>query len=276
MSHFNIFVFTTDKPTPEELDRLLAPYDGTKEVEPYVDEFLTDERADAMLLEYGKGRTMSAFLSDWYGHEPVRVDGGWNIMSTYNRDSKWDWWVIGGRWAGILPLKNGGHADSAAIKVTDWTSTIEKMKAEANARYDEMEKQTAGITPPDKSVPAMCDEGTPIDSARVAHRKHPWINAAEKAAETVGIKYLFEWPDLYWMIHEGGRDAYVESQSSPDAPYVFVTPDGQWRAKGDMGWFGMSDDKTSELDWNRAVRTYQESLLAEHPDAWVTVIDCHI
>jgi hypothetical protein len=34
-------------------------------------------------------------------------DGVWQEWSTYNSDSKWDWYTVGGRWAGLLKLKKG-------------------------------------------------------------------------------------------------------------------------------------------------------------------------
>ena len=34
-------------------------------------------------------------------------DGEWYSWSSYNPDSKWDWYEVGGRWAGSLQLKEG-------------------------------------------------------------------------------------------------------------------------------------------------------------------------
>ena len=48
---------------------------------------------------------------DFYHHEIVPylkdgvVDKDGNIISTYNPDSKWDWYEIGGRWSGMLLIK---------------------------------------------------------------------------------------------------------------------------------------------------------------------------
>lgn len=35
------------------------------------------------------------------------IDEKGNVISTYNPDAKWDWYVRGGRWAGYLWLKEG-------------------------------------------------------------------------------------------------------------------------------------------------------------------------
>ena len=37
-----------------------------------------------------------------------RDDEG-NLWSTYNPNSKWDWFVVGGRWDGVYPLRNGNQ-----------------------------------------------------------------------------------------------------------------------------------------------------------------------
>ena len=37
----------------------------------------------------------------------IEIDEKGNVISTYNPDAKWDWYVRGGRWAGYLWLKEG-------------------------------------------------------------------------------------------------------------------------------------------------------------------------
>lgn len=41
-------------------------------------------------------------VKDW-GYE---IDENDNLISHYNPDSRWDWYSIGGRWSGFLPLKD--------------------------------------------------------------------------------------------------------------------------------------------------------------------------
>ena len=55
--------------------------------------------------------------------EPYEDDGQ---MITYNPNSKWDWYSIGGRWGGFLPLKEldseGNHltTNEALVEEIDW------------------------------------------------------------------------------------------------------------------------------------------------------------
>lgn len=58
--------------------------------------------------------------------EPVAdcedCNGTGKRTSTYNPNSKWDWYSVGGRWSGYLPLKEshgGGGADIARLEEID-------------------------------------------------------------------------------------------------------------------------------------------------------------
>ena len=65
---------------------------------------------------------------DW-GYE---IDKDDNLLSTYNPDSKWDWYQVGGRWGGYLPLKESQtvtfegenyeftYTDECVVKEVDW------------------------------------------------------------------------------------------------------------------------------------------------------------
>ena len=49
-----------------------------------------------------------------------RVDADGNIYSTYNKDSKWDWYCEGGRFSGMLTA-NGQQCDSARVGDIDFS-----------------------------------------------------------------------------------------------------------------------------------------------------------
>ena len=43
----------------------------------------------------------------WHGAEPEMINKNGDLLTTYNPESKWDWWEIGGRWKNKLILKKG-------------------------------------------------------------------------------------------------------------------------------------------------------------------------
>lgn len=72
------------------------------------------EQFDKIYEKYGK---------DWNNNRwHVNPDTGkWEEYTTYNPDSKWDYYVEGGRWDGSLKLKNGEFTNSCLLGEIDWT-----------------------------------------------------------------------------------------------------------------------------------------------------------
>jgi hypothetical protein len=56
------------------------------------------------------------------------------------------------------------------------------------------------------------------------------------------------------------------------SPYA-VLIDGKWTAKGEMGWFGLSDDHCEDNKWDEWFWTKVKELPDDYP---VTVVDLHI
>ena len=80
MSHFSVAVFSR---TPGDVEALLAPFnEQVAPGDPYA-VFVRDE--SGQLDEKGQAK-------GW----------GW-----HNPNARWDWWVIGGRWRGLLLLRPG-------------------------------------------------------------------------------------------------------------------------------------------------------------------------
>lgn len=61
----------------------------------------------------------------------------------------------------------------------------------------------------------------------------------------------------------------------PIVTYAAVTPDGEWRSQGRMGWFGMGDEtKKQKRNWelnfyDRIIKPYLSNEFS------VTILDCH-
>lgn len=133
MSHFVGLVFGSN------MEELLEPFDENKELEEYV-RFTQDEAVDKVkeeraylyekaleaieklknpetqleketlerckkMVERGIGISYDEAWEEAksWGYD---IDENNNLLSTYNLDSKWDWYVIGGRWGSWLILKS--------------------------------------------------------------------------------------------------------------------------------------------------------------------------
>lgn len=58
-----------------------------------------------------------------------------------------------------------------------------------------------------------------------------------------------------------------------DTPYAFITPDGEWVERGEMGWFGMGSNEMDEDAWDAKFKEYLKTL---DKNIILTQVDCHI
>jgi hypothetical protein len=183
MSHYDVAVFTTDK--DQSIDTLLAPYDENTTVEPYVQhtkaELIRKTREFVQALfdtEYKKWKrypklfelkrfgypayicslklspTFMKMSDDELYQERVRgmehrLNENGDLLTTYNPDSKWDWYRVGGGWNKTLIRKGTGErCNTAFVRDIDF----EAMKREAVARLQPHEKAIVGSYTKDPSL----------------------------------------------------------------------------------------------------------------------------
>lgn len=109
MSHYTVVVF--HRPD-QDVKELLAPYDGNIEVEPYI--MFSREQAIEYARKYYKTDGMTDEECWKLTAGDSETDEAGNIYSTYNPQSKWDWWEEGGRWDGML-MCNGKRVSSCRV-----------------------------------------------------------------------------------------------------------------------------------------------------------------
>lgn len=252
MSHFAVAVFT--KPNGKTVEELLAPYNEELEVTPYIAK--TKEEALEEIANYVdehpeyKTMTDEEKIRDWFGYKKFDKDG--NPLITYNPNSKWDWYSIGGRFPGRLKAKNGEHGDRSAFN--------------ENPRVDG-EFDSARVGDIDFSMD-MDEYNKAIRYWEVVVEKQP-LKDGEKEDD------FFNWyRDGYYEEYYRDKETYAKICASCNT-YAVVTPDGTWHEKGSMGWWGMSSETGDEsLDWDLH---YKERFIdTADPDWTITIVDCHI
>lgn len=269
MSHFAVAVFTDGTKTVEEL---LAPFDENIKVAPYV------TRTKAQIIEEAKKRKAKyeekikdtpklrdeqfvkkyldattdeeLYQAEYDEYSTYDEDG--NELSTYNPNSQWDWYSIGGRWRGCLKATEGeageasffdlspdkpGRFSAAKIKNIDFTP--DKDKYEKCLRYWE-----------------VVVEGSPL---KPEEKKEDFFNFYKK-----------EW----YLEHYKTKEEYAERQTA-FITYAVVMPDGRWYEKGKMGWWGISSETHEEAyDWDK---NYKQNFIDKADPEWtLTIVDCHI
>ena len=246
------------------------------------------------------GEVASAYNAK-YGDEDgdrllVDDDGRAYTMSTYNPLSKWDWYEVGGRWAGYLRVKPGaetelnfswgwkevpederpgkGRADRAQLKDIDFEAWRKEYADAANAKYDQYEKFKAEHGMPPKwdhdEVDARIKAGESIDEIRKAYHSNPLVQLMKKEfEETLG------WGADLWREFGGlDREVYVNRAVNRVAVCYATLNNGEWIAPGHMGMFGMSsDDEDSSREYEARISELLDEL---DPETWITVMDLHI
>lgn len=279
MSHFTLMVVAEDE---TQLEELLAPYDESLQVEPYKS---YDDLAWVKNEEFNSLTTPEEKIS-WI-KENWEEDYFWDseensfyTMSTYNPESKWDWWTLGGRWMGYFPLKAGattgqlgspgafGNAaepnkvDLAAIKDIDFDRMRNEAAQRAEDAYNEWESFVAVNGTPDRW------EGGQKDIDYKEYRKNFFSKEVNLLANK---KWFGDWSDFLDM----DRETYVANAVKNAVPcFAFLDKTNGWIEKGSMGWFGIStatDESTDTyLDMVNAI------LDGLNPEVKIACVDCHI
>lgn len=153
MSHFTVLVTNTNiKSVEEQLERFYEQGDEDDyfmekqidvlagEVEAKAREILNFSSAE-LSSKYNKAISEGDFMSvcsSWYGGA---VDDEGNLYHISNPDAKWDWYQIGGRWAGFFVAKAGRDGtdgvDAIKVKDIDWAAMEQVEKDRRAKRYDE-------------------------------------------------------------------------------------------------------------------------------------------
>lgn len=309
MSHFALLVITDDKPTDESLESILAPFQEVESTgnEAYMQNIDKLDDARAAFDTDESGRTFDDFCCSWFGltrvledDEPdtsdqhkygwVRVKGGEvvEVVDRTNPRSKWDWWVVGGRWSGWLIPKADARETRSGRRGTFGTVfreagvdiarksdvDFEAMRAEArknaSARWVKVRSVLGdtieGFLPWDHVREVMFPGD--IDAARNFFNDQPARKALSEAAKT---NRDLEWEsvDNYILDH----DEFVKQAAQRSTVLFAALKDDKWAERGEMGWFGCVSNEKNRDEWTSGFN----AMLNELPDdAWLTVVDCHI
>jgi hypothetical protein len=157
-----------------------------------------------------------------------------------NFNSRWDWWVIGGRYGSTLKLLPGRQGYTAMLP-----------------EFDPEFAKILNRPPPEiwQPTPGYCDQARKKDI--------DWVGMATEAA---GAKADAE-SDLVF-VHDalsGAGRFMLPERKSAGVPYAVVL-DGQWLGSDTV-------DQETDADWNRQFHAILDRVADE---AMVTIVDCHV
>ena len=196
------------------------------------------------------------------------------IVQRTNPNSKWDWYMLGGRWTVFWKLKKGvqirlgrpgigrnearkGYSDQARICDIDLDGMIEDRVKDALELWDKVHEVL------DKHPPIIkwCDiDKTDIKKARKEYNGHP-------AMRELWDKRLFVEVEDFIVPQEKYIDDVTASVAVPFA----VVMNEKWYAKGDMGWWAVTSNEI-----NNWPEEYQKLIKDLPPETKLSLYDCHI
>jgi len=262
-------------------------YTGRKFSLPNSAELVTMTMAEADIT------TFEEFVKDWFGgHEIPEKPGRYGRYT--NPNAKWDRWLVGGRWDGILKLKDGrdgqfgepgwrgglhrgelNHASTALACDVDWDGMRQDRLDRTMEKYhsfhkvlDEIDEVTLEKKVTESS--SYDEDGSRDDNTRSAFRcKTDYARAglAEKRINHWGT--LQDLADLYYLTEEQYKDQFRHSALT----FGFIDMEGRWNERGNMGWWRVVNEEEGTPDYDEAFWVFVNSL--PH-DQRVYVIDCHI
>lgn len=284
MSHYTVTVVVPGESEQEAEDAVEAamdPFSEYFEVEPYEQEIEASEveraldwadrgrhQAGEAVVDRADVSTVTAAIADWVGHDVERrADGSYFYTSTYNPDGHWDYWTLGGRWAGGFQLKHGGRADLARVRDIDLATMREQAAKAAEAAYAEFERTTAGLVVPPRWAEVLERHGQEnIDAARAEFNADPWVMAARR---------WFDDPHDLWCVGaQDPRSEFVAREiASVGVPYAWLQ-EGHWSKRGYIGMFmaAAPEDQAQTDGWATEVAARWAGL---DGDLWVANVDCH-
>lgn len=267
MSHYAVLVIH-DK--GQDIEELLAPYDENLKVEPYI-EYKHNDAIEMIKKEYIpfnndiKDYSVDELLN-WFvkQYSSYSLKDG-DIYTTYNPNSRWDWYQIGGRFSDKLELTDEGIKE--AIKQHDhgWFGQASKKEQIEYVRYTS--------SAPIKYIKWF----TSLSQERKDELRRWWeinIDDDELKEGEEKDKFFF-WKPEWFKRRYKDIDTYLKINEFTTF-FAVITPDGKWYAPSKMGLFACTDGKPEDelkFDLEFYGRFIKPNL---DSDLICTVVDCHI
>lgn len=202
-----------------------------------------------------------------------------------NPNAKWDWYQVGGRWSGFFKLKPGATGALGSRGLMGASRSTEHGRADVLTKgaidLESMRNDAALRAAADWDRHASITNGARWEPWAAVRDKYPGDH--EKARE-----FYNEQPAVIAMRNDKAfnrrhwdgvdefltpRDKFIERAKGRAVTTFAVVYNGEWSARGSMGWFGAVSDAMDEDKWAELFNALIDGL---PDDTLLTVVDCHI
>lgn len=204
---------------------------------------LVEQSKEIPLKEYYED--FEEFIKEWAGYEEKDPETGkYGYWENPNR--KWDWYQLGGRWQGMLQIKEDRDSGTRGTK----------------SLLDE-DKVLRGC---DSALIEDIDFEKMLETTRIERAS----NYDKAMSELKEGKYKEDMLDMIYGISKGQtKEDYIEEGSGFST--FAVLKDGKWYERGEMGWWGVVSNEND--DWDIQFKELLDSL---EDGTRISVVDCHI
>lgn len=220
-----------------------------------------------------------------------------------NPNAKWDWWQIGGRWQGRLKaLSLTCHAterivgkrslldddqtphDCDALRFMDinWNKMKKKAISDRHGVWMKVIQRAAERN--------LETEDVALDTIRLRFGKldATWHDEFMKSPEPRDRQAFLQqhFGDLhpyFEVFYDFGPIVDLDTPlrdwiNSPPVltTFALLTEDGQWYERGKMGCWACVSNEKAEKVWETEYAALLDRYIKDHPDYWLTIVDCHI
>jgi len=295
MSHF-IVIVATNKSQNKTIDEILEPFweldlsdDEMKEddraifevvaksgeIKAYCENIVKDLKDDHRLIkkyrEYLKENKYSELLDSWNGYIWKSDTGDYGYY--HNPNAKWDWFQVGGRWAGYWKIKDDrrplGRGEPSLL---DKDHKYEKGTGDLAFKCDIDWEKMKGDPHKKELYWEACFENEKIHSKYKKDEK--WSKEDSTKHSEILKNYGLTINTKYLLKTFKTKEKYAEVKSNFSS-YAFLDLNGKWHQKGQMGWFGMgSESGNEEIEWEE---NFMKEFIEPLADNTILItVDCHI
>jgi hypothetical protein len=249
--------------------------------------------------------SLAEFASEYHGYR--EGPNGAGRYGTYaNPQAQWDWWVVGGRWAGALlrlrpapatqaalggsyeeavapasleprprvrhaqdPAFGVAHADAARLRDLDWDWCAEETRRRVAEFWADLEHLRAGTK--------LFDHG---DGPRPALMRLGWLTVTQPGeVPPADAYYKRAWerqsPPRFDVVRDRpdpsdpATQRALERLLSPIRPYAYLSEADGWQAMGES-WGSETAESSREF-----ADSFLERLRAGDDGDWLVTVDCH-
>jgi len=273
---------------PDGFEEVEVP---TKQVKTFR-EFCAYQTSEDREVTLGTGGTLDLDEDHKYGY--TLLDAGGDVIRVIDRtnpNSKWDWYQVGGRYSARLKVFS---ATAAKKGKRSWANEQEDLGDGVDqARRDNLDfarmktyqqnkrrewlaecltRSGCTMEEADRAVVAFAKADAAWESIPGEDKPRLWDWL--RASDDEEIKLALKSREKNFGVPEPAPGQTLEQwvEAAPAISCWAVVKDGIWSEKGEMGWFGMSNDKMTDAEWQAGV---ERMIVDLSPTDWLTFVDCH-